>query len=152
MKKFGSSARICGSLLAFATVALGVRVAAPGEAAAADLACSELSPELRKDPVTSGVFKVVETYNLYRFQERPYMRLPSGVRVKLLAPQGVTSADLHRAAACSRRWITDDARSPLAVSGGRVRVEQRGGHFDLHITAQERSTAREIQVRAARLR
>lgn len=117
-------------------------------ARAYDPSCGTLSADLRVDPVSSSAFTRLGVQNLYRYQARPYMRLPLGVRLALRAPQGVSEADLHRVAMC----VAQSESSPLAVPGRQVRVVRNGGHFELHITASDRAAAREIQRRAAELR
>ena len=112
------------------------------------VACSALSGELARDPLTSGMFKVVGGANLYRYQAKPYMRLPTGVRIDVIAPAGVTEADLTRAAMCN---CGESPSSPLGVTGGRVEVRRKGAHFELHVTAEKRSAALEIQHRAEQL-
>jgi hypothetical protein len=112
------------------------------------IACSALSGDLARDPLTSGIFKVVGGANLYRYQAKPYMRLPLGVRIEVLAPAGVTEADLTRAAMCN---CGESPTSPLGVAGGRVEVRRKGAHFELHLTAEKRSAALEIQRRAETL-
>jgi hypothetical protein len=137
------------SLLSLGTVAAAT--AQPSTVHAEDQACATLAPELAKDPATSDVFTVLDSKNLYRFQERPYVRLPVGVKLKLRAPQGVSEADLHRAAVCTMQRGAD-AGSPLAVPGSALKVKRQGGHYELHITAADQGAAREIQRRAEALR
>jgi hypothetical protein len=124
---------------------------ASSETVAGGLDCGALAADLRKDPLTSGPFKIVGITKLYEFQDRPYVRRPTGARLTLRSPQGVTEAE-HRAAACTMRRASGDAISPLAVPGSNVRVARRGSQYDLHITAKDRAAALEIQRRADHLR
>jgi hypothetical protein len=120
---------------------------AASAARADDPSCGTLSPALRVDPANSSAFTRLGIQNLYRFQARPYMRLPLGVAVAVRAPEGTSEADVHRAAMCA----ASSESSPLAVPGRNVRVVRNGGHYELHITASSQSAAREIQRRAAQL-
>jgi hypothetical protein len=86
---------------------------------------------------------VVGTQNLYRVQARPWAQIPTGAKLLVRAPAGVTEADLHRALRCGA-----SANSPLAVTGAALRVERSGDLYELQITATSRTSAREIQRRA----
>jgi hypothetical protein len=83
---------------------------------------------------------------LYRFQDRPYLRIPQGATVWFRAPRGLTIADMHN----SLRECSHDkqARSAFCVPGASLRVDRRGGYYVAHVTSDDRSTALEIQRRA----
>jgi hypothetical protein len=108
--------------------------------------CSDLSSQLSRDPFRSEGFRVLRAKNLYRFQERPYVQVPTGAKVLLRAPEGVTGADLHRALRCN---LSD--KSPLAVPGAQLSVLRSGDAYELHVTAPSRSAALEIQRRVQAL-
>jgi hypothetical protein len=108
--------------------------------------CRDLSPQLRGDPLQSEGLVVVAAKELYRIQDRPFAHIPTGARLLVRAPAGVTEADLHRAAACST-----SASSPLSVPGAQLMVRRSGALYELHITAEKRSAALEIQHRALAL-
>jgi hypothetical protein len=117
---------------------------------AEDPSCASLSATLSRDPTSSDAFQVVRSEKLYRFQERPYARMPLGVKVLLRAPEGVSEADVHRAALCGARSASSE--SPLSVPETAVRVVRSGAHYELHITSQKPVQAREVQRRAEGLR
>jgi hypothetical protein len=98
------------------------------------------------DPLRSEGFEVVAAKKLYRMQERPWVQIPTGAKILVRVPAGVTEADLHRAATCGA-----SAESPLAVEGAKVEVRRSGDLYELHVTASERGAAREIQRRASAL-
>lgn len=127
---------LCGVCLA-----LGTSASAP--VLANDANCAQVSPEALR-----ALGDVIDAQFLYRFQQRPYVRLPEGVRLMVPAPRGVTAADLHRAATC---LAAQDARSPMSVPGAKVRVARSGSAYVVYVTAQDRKAAREIQRRAAQL-
>src|SRR5688500_1027315 len=95
------------AVLAFATSTVGEGRQAKAEGPS----CSALAAELSNVPASPGLFTLRAKKPLYRFQERPYMRVAAGVKLALRAPEGVTEADLHRAAVCAAS--TGDASSPL---------------------------------------
>ena len=121
-----------------------------GHAKAQDLACTGTQLELNNASAAAGAITLVETHNLYRFQERPYVRLPLGVKLALSAPAGASEADVHRAAECAAS--SADESSPLSVPGSALRVLRNGSRYELHVTAKDQKAAREIQRRAERLR
>lgn len=86
----------------------------------------------------------LKTQALYRFQDRPWARMPLGVAITVRAPVGVTMADLHNQATdCSKQQNT-----PQCVSGANVSVNRNGGVYVIKVTSQDAATAREIQKRA----
>lgn len=137
LSKRGLLALGAGLLLTLASLS-------PDTASASD--CGGLSAELRQDPFASEGFRVLRAKNLYRFQERPYVQVPTGAKVLLRAPEGVTEADLHRAMSCN----TSD-KSPLAVPGAQLSIVRSGDAYELHVTADSRSAALEIQRRVKAL-
>jgi len=109
-------------------------------------ACSDLPATLTSDPLTAGGFEVVGVDNLSRTQARPWQQIPTGARLFVRAPAGITEADLHRAATCSA-----SEGSPMSVPGARLEVSRQGGVYVLDVTAPARSAALEIQRRAKAL-
>jgi hypothetical protein len=127
---------------------LALAASAHGSTAEAQAAvCMSLSPELAADPTSSRSYQVVDTTELHRFEQKQGFRRAHGVRITVRAPQGMTAADLHAAATCSA-----DASSPLTVPGAKLKVTRRGAHYELHVTAEDAASAREIQRRAERLK
>jgi hypothetical protein len=129
-----------GALLA--TLSLSAVTAAPASAST----CGELPTVLAHDPLTAEGFEVLGVDKLTRVQARPWSQIPTGARVLLRAPAGVTEADLHRAATCGA-----SESSPLAVPGAKLTVKRQGDVYVLEVTAPARSAALEIQRRAAAL-
>lgn len=135
----------------FATIS-GVLAAALGglmaisPVQASTLECSELPTALSASPLTSKTLEVVDTQKLFRVQQRPWARFPTGARLTVRAPAGVTAADIHRSLRCSA-----EQDSPLAVEGAKLVVKRVGDLYELHVTADARGAAREIQQRAAAL-
>jgi hypothetical protein len=124
---------------------------APAASAKADagLACSSLLASIADGSNPTSQLAVVKSEKLYRWQARPWARLPEGVALYVRAPAGTTAADLHNAAAkCTR---AGDEQSPLCVKGASVRVSRAGGVYILRITSDSRAAALEIQKRAERL-
>jgi hypothetical protein len=121
-----------------------------GQAFASDSVCASHSQAATQAPDTHGFTKLA-TRNLYRFQDRPWARLPVGAAIKVRAPQGMSEADVHNAARCGLIF-GNDAASPLTVPGAKLVVKHHEGAYELHITAKERGPAREIQQRAEALR
>lgn len=128
---------------AFLTAAFAAPLA-PQTAKASE--CGDLPASLTSDPLQAGDYQVVGTNKTYRVQQRPWAHIPTGARVLVRAPAGVTEADLHRAAVCS---ATEG--SPLSVPGAKLRIERSGDLYELHVTADARGAAREIQRRAEAL-
>lgn len=124
----------------------GLLAFAPASANASASTCDNLPASLSRDSLALQGFQVIETQNLYRFQERPWVKVPTGARITVRAPAGVTEADLHRALTC-----TAGSESPLSVQGAKLRVERAGGVYQVHVTASERGAAREIQKLASAL-
>ena len=91
-------------------------------------------------------FVVVAAKQLYRIQDRPFAHIPTGAKLLVRAPAGVTEADLHRAAVQNA-----GAASPLSVPGAQLMVRRSGDLYELHVTAEKRSAALEIQHRARAL-
>jgi len=98
------------------------------------------------DPITGGTLRVVSSRKLYSSGERRFHGVPTGAAIGVLPKDGMTEADLHRAASCYAG--KSDATSPLGVEGVKVRVERSGGLYVLHITSKSRAAALEIQRRA----
>lgn len=124
---------------------------APAVNAKADsgLACSSLAASVADGSSGTSQLVVVKSEKLYRWQARPWARLPEGAALYVRAPAGTTAADLHNAAAkCAR---TGDEQSPLCVKGATIRVSRAGGIYVLRITSDSRAAALEIQERAERL-
>lgn len=128
-----------GSVALFAALLLG-SAALPERASAAQ--CGDLPPALAQ----AANLQVVSASNLYRVQARPWMQVPTGARLFVKAPAGVTEADMHRAALC-----TTNPESPLAVTGARLAVKRSGDLYVLEVTAPTRGAALEIQRRASAL-
>jgi hypothetical protein len=112
-------------------------------AAAQALECRELPPAIAFDPLQKPGFSVLAATNTYRTQDRPWSQIPTGARLLLRTPAGFTIADIHRAALCAA-----SPSSPLSVPGAKLRVTQSEGLYQLHVTADTRSAALEIQRRA----
>jgi hypothetical protein len=89
---------------------------------------------------------VVAAKQLFRIQDRPFAHIPTGAKLLVRTPAGVTEADLHRAA-----LENASASSPLSVPGARLLVRRTGDLYELHVTAEKRSAALEIQHRALAL-
>jgi hypothetical protein len=113
---------------------------------ASALECTSLPSSLSQDPFTSSAFTVSAAQKLYRTQARPWAQIPTGARLTVNAPTGVTEADLHRALQCGA-----GQNSPLAVEGAKLQVKRSGASYQVQITAGSRSAALEIQRRAAAL-
>src|SRR5690349_19782487 len=73
---------------------------APANDARADtsLACSSMLAGMADDATAGDRLTVIKSENLYRFQARPWARIPEGVALHVRAPAGTTAADLHNAA------------------------------------------------------
>lgn len=125
-----------------ATIAAMAGLFAAMPAPASALECSDVPSSLRRDPLRAEGFTVEGTEKLYRFQQRPWMRVPTGVSLTLRTPAGVTEADLHRALRCSA-----DASSPLAVPGAALRIQRVGDAYEVQVTSKSRDGALEIQRR-----
>lgn len=108
--------------------------------------CLVLAEGLAQDPVIGGELQVIGVRKLYTKGERRLHHQPMGAAISILPTPGMTMADLQRAAACHA--AKQDARSPLGVTGAKVRVVRNGSHYVLHVTADSRSAALEIQHRA----
>ena len=135
------------TLLKAGAVSLLAVLAAPlAPASAHAIDCSELPAALSSDPLRADGFRVLDTNKLYRVQERPWSHIPTGAKVTLRAPAGVTSADLQRSAICAA-----SSDSPLSVPGAKLRVTRSGDVYELSVTAPTRSAALEIQRRASAL-
>jgi len=133
------SARLLGAALSLCALAS----VTPDTARADD--CRDPS-QLHGDPLQSASFVVVAAKQLYRIQDRPFAHIPTGAKLLVRAPSGVTEADLHRAALCN-----PGTSSPLSVPGAQLTVRRSGDLYELHVTADKRSAALEIQQRAAAL-
>ena len=124
----------------------------PASSAKADtgLACSSLLVDAADGAGAAEKLTVVKSEKLYRWQARPWARIPEGAALYVRAPAGTTAADLHNAAAnCLRS--SDDAKSPLCVKGATISVSRAGGVYVLRITSDSRSAALEIQKRAEQI-
>lgn len=110
------------------------------------LECSAVPSSLQGDPLKAEGFTVESTQKLYRFQERPWARVPTGVSLKLRTPAGVTEADLHRALRCAA-----DANSLLAVPGAALRIQRVGDAYEVNVTSKSRDGALELQRRVEAL-
>jgi hypothetical protein len=137
-------------LLALAACLAGLALAPVNQARAeASLACSSMLAGMADDATGGARLTVVKSEKLYRFQARPWARIPEGVVLHVRAPAGTTAADLHNAAVnCVRE--SSDVRSPLCVKGASIRVSRDGGLYTIRITSDSRSAALEIQRRAER--
>lgn len=108
--------------------------------------CGDLPAALAHDPLRAAGFEVVVTDKLYRVQERPWAHIPTGAKILVRAPSGITAADLHRAATCNA-----GSQSPVSVPGAKLRVVRAGDLYELTVTADQRSAALAIQQRTAAL-
>jgi len=91
---------------------------------------------------------VLKTKKLYRFQQRPWLRIPEGVALHVRAPAGMTAADLHNALSyCAPEDKNQD--SPLCVEGATLKVVRSGGTYVVRITSDSRAAAMQIQARAS---
>lgn len=137
-----TKAKGSAALVACLTALLGVGVSS----ARADttIACASLSASQGSEASTS--LQVARTEPLYRFQQRPYVRIPVGVALWVKAPRGVTAADLHNLLQdCTHQA---SATSPLCVKDAQIQVERSGGYYVVRVTSDSRTTALEIQRRA----
>lgn len=123
-------------------------VVGPGAASASPpgSVCLTLGAGLNQDPITSGHLQVVGVRKLFSKGERRFHNVPQGAAVAVLPTPGMTMADLQRAAACHAGNRND--QSPLGVEGVKVRVERQGSTYVMHITADSRTAALEVQRRA----
>jgi hypothetical protein len=127
---------------------LAVAGAASSAHADSTIACSSLSTS-QGDTRVVPALQVVKTESLYRFQDRPYLRIPQGVALWVKAPAGLTAADLHNLLQdCARSQPRAD--SPVCVKDAQLSVDRSGGHYVVRVTSDSRSTALEIQRRAQR--
>src|SRR5688500_14399278 len=98
------------------------------------LACASMLAGMADGASTGERFTVLKSEKLYRWQARPWARIPEGVALHVRAPTGTTAADLHNAAAsCVRQGA--DPRSPLCVKGASIGVRRAGGLYVLRITS-----------------
>ena len=110
------------------------------------IACSALSTSQGREG-SAPVLQISKTEPLYRFQERPYLRIPVGVALWVKAPRGMTAADLHNLLEdCARQQTASN--SPLCVKGAEIGVERNGGFYVVRVTSDSRPVAQEIQRRA----
>jgi hypothetical protein len=138
-------------LLALAACLSALALAPANQAnAETSLACSSMLAGMADGASTGDRLTVVKSEKLYRWQARPWARIPEGVALHVKVPAGTTAADLHNAAAnCVREGA--DPRSPLCVKGATIRVSRAGGMYVIRITSDSRSAALDIQERAAKL-
>ncbi len=137
----------------FRHLVLAAAVAAPfilagGARAESSLACSTLATG-SADAHASSSLQIQKVEPLYRFQERPYLRIPEGVALSVRAPRGMTAADLHNLVDECQRGARDKG-SVLCVKGAEIVVQRAGGNYVLRVTSTDRATATEIQRRAAK--
>src|SRR5687768_14076014 len=121
---------------------LSALVLAPAMNANADpgLACSTLLTSQADGAAGGDQLGVVKAEKLYRWQARPWARIPEGVALYVKVPAGTTAADLHNIATnCAREG--QDQRSPLCVKDASIRVSRAGGLYVLHITSESRGAA-----------
>jgi hypothetical protein len=112
------------------------------------VACSSVVGASARSEVSQGQIAVLDSRNLYRFQARPWARIPEGVALRVRVPAGMTAADLHNTLSDCARTAKDQS-SPLCVQGASVKVSRSGGSYIVSITSDSRSAALEIQRRAA---
>jgi hypothetical protein len=137
-------------------VALAVGLSALGLGSAhyahadSTLVCASLSSVAgNRSDASSSQLAVVKTENLYRWQQRPWARIPEGVALHVKAPARTTAADLHNMVkACAE---AGDHGSPLCVKGTVINVSRAGGSYVVRLTSDSRATASELQKRAAHL-
>jgi hypothetical protein len=127
---------------------LAVAGAASSAHADSTIACSALSTNAG-DVRVPPALEVVKTEALYRFQDRPYVRIPQGVALWVKAPRGLTAADLHNLLRDCARTQPNEA-SPVCVKDAQLSVDRSGGYYVVRVTSEKRSTALEIQRRAQR--
>ncbi|HEX5655701.1 MAG TPA: hypothetical protein VFX59_00835 [Polyangiales bacterium] len=111
------------------------------------LPLSGLVAALSGDSANAEGYQVVGAKNLYRTQDRPWAQIPTGAKLLVRTPAGVTLADVHRLAAGGAA----NERSPLAVPGVKVEVVRSGDLYELRLTHEQRSQAIEVQRRAKAL-
>lgn len=134
------------ALVACLTALLGATGAVSSAHADSTIACSALSPSQGGETV-APVLQIARTEPLYRFQDRPYLRIPVGVALWVKAPRGMTAADLHNLLQdCAQQQVA--ATSPLCVKGAKIDVDRSGGYYVVRVTSDQRATALEIQRRA----
>jgi hypothetical protein len=102
---------------------------------------------LSGDTSNAEGYQVVGARKLYRTQDRPWAQIPTGAKLLVRTPAGVTLADVHRMAT----HAAPSERSPLAVPGVKVEVRRSGDLYELHVTHDVRSQALEVQRRATAL-
>lgn len=131
--------------LSTSAAVLAAALAGPALPSSASASPANL-PLMLQDARTSDSVQVISSDKLYRMQQRPWARVPTGARVLVRAPAGMTAADLHRAASC-----TGSETSPFCVDGAKVEVRRIGDMYELRITADQRNAALEIQRRVTAL-
>ncbi|HEX6239285.1 MAG TPA: hypothetical protein VFZ61_00270 [Polyangiales bacterium] len=110
------------------------------------IACSALSTSQGGEAAPQAL-QIARSEPLYRFQDRPYLRIPVGVALWVKAPRGMTAADLHNLLHdCASKQAS--TTSPLCVKGAKIEVDRSGGFYVVRVTSDQRSTALEIQQRA----
>lgn len=135
-----------GTLLLAACSVLPSSFASSTAQADSRLACAAAAAQGSAENVS---IQVTRSRPLYRFQRRPYLRIPTGVSLHVRAPQGMTAADLYNLLVDCKR--AHDEASPLCVQGAAVSVDRVDGGYVVNITSDVRSNALEIQHRAERL-
>lgn len=132
--------------LAVSLSALGLGSVTP---ALADTSLAFASAGVASAQSDLGQVVVLKSENLYRFQQRPWMRIPEGVALHVKAPAGMSAADLHNALVdCSKS--DKQQTSPLCVQGAVIKVVRNGGNYVVRITSDSRPVASQIQQRAAK--
>jgi hypothetical protein len=108
------------------------------------VACAALSANAH-EAHSAAPLRILKAEPLYRFQDRPYLRIPTGVSIVVQAPRGMTAADLHNVLEDCSRPV---AGLPLCVAGSKLEVDRRGGQYVVRITSDDRATAARIQREA----
>jgi hypothetical protein len=99
---------------------------------------------LSGDAANADGYQVVGARNTYRTQQRPWAQIPTGAKLLVRAPNGVTLTDVHRMA----KAAVGNERSPLAIPGVKLEVARSGDLYELRVTHDQRSQAIEVQRRA----
>ncbi|MFW5876725.1 MAG: hypothetical protein ACOCXM_08305 [Myxococcota bacterium] len=111
--------------------------------------CEGLSSEaVAQDPLLT--LPILDTRSITEPQGKQRLWTPMGAAVLVPAEQGMTAAYLQRALSCHAARA-EGSQSPLAVDGAQVEVRATDGAFQVTVTADRRSDAREIQRRVEAL-
>lgn len=133
-----------GLLSALGALLLGGAVPLHQAHADSSVACAALSANAHETPAAQTL-RVLKAEPLYRFQDRPYLRVPQGVAIVVQAPRGMTAADLHNVLADCSHPV---AGVPVCLPGAKLEVNRHGGQYVVRITSDERTTAARIQREA----